>query len=191
MTKRIADYRWNLRTVMASHNLWKTTQLAPLLAERGVNLSPAQIYRLVTEQPERLSLRTFELELALERMATLDSLSGARTRGSFIELAQAEIARSGRTGAPLSLLLLDIDKFKSINDTWGHPAGDAVIRSLADTARSVLRSSDVLGRIGGEEFAILLPGSDVRTAHAIADQVEERLKQDLQLHEVTVHIEPC
>jgi DNA-binding Xre family transcriptional regulator len=58
MTKRIADYRWNLRQVMASHNLWKTTQLAPLLAERGVNLSPAQIYRLVTEQPERLSLRT-------------------------------------------------------------------------------------------------------------------------------------
>jgi diguanylate cyclase (GGDEF)-like protein len=103
---------------------------------------------------------------------------GNRNRRHFDELARAEWARFQRYGRPLSLLLLDIDKFKSINDRFGHDAGDLVLKAVAHICQTTKRQSDVAARTGGEEFALLLPETDEATAVVAA----ERLRKAIQIH---------
>ncbi|WP_446742458.1 sensor domain-containing diguanylate cyclase [Silvibacterium acidisoli] len=110
-------------------------------------------------------------ELELRRIAQTDSLTGAATRRGFLLEMEKLIARSSRNGRPNSLLLLDIDHFKSINDTHGHPAGDTVLRSVSDRLYQLLRAGDVLGRIGGEEFGVLLPDTDIQGAYETAERL--------------------
>jgi diguanylate cyclase (GGDEF)-like protein/PAS domain S-box-containing protein len=112
-----------------------------------------------------------DLEEQLRALATTDSLTGAANRRHFVELAQRERERSLRSGAPLSLCLFDADHFKSVNDQYGHVAGDQVLTAMAEAARSALRVSDVLGRLGGEEFAVLLPDTDLAGALVVAERV--------------------
>ncbi len=90
-------------------------------------------------------------------LASKDALTGLFNKRRFDELLPAEAARATQTGSPLCLILLDIDHFKSVNDTYGHPAGDAVLKAVAETASACLRENDTLSRVGGEEFALLLP----------------------------------
>ena len=90
-------------------------------------------------------------------LATKDSLTELYNKRRFDELLPAETARAAQSGAPLSLILFDIDHFKSINDTYGHPTGDAVLRAVAIVAGGCLRGGDFLSRVGGEEFALLVP----------------------------------
>jgi diguanylate cyclase (GGDEF)-like protein len=116
----------------------------------------------------------------LLRLATTDALTGASNRRSFLASGNAETERTIRSGAPLSVMLLDIDRFKSINDTYGHAAGDQVLVAVARVLARELRSADVLGRIGGEEFAILLPDTSIETAA----QVGERLREAVAATEV-------
>jgi diguanylate cyclase (GGDEF)-like protein len=111
------------------------------------------------------------LEDQLRALATCDSLTGAANRRYFVELAQKERERSLRHGSPLSLCLFDADYFKRINDNHGHVAGDHVLSAIAQSAQSVLRTSDVLGRLGGEEFAVLLPDTDLEGALVVAERV--------------------
>lgn len=103
-------------------------------------------------------------EVELRQVASTDGLTGALTRRGFVEAATQEIERSRRYGRPLALALFDLDHFKSVNDTYGHPAGDSVLRYVTECANDTLRSSDTLGRIGGEEFALLLPETDPEAA---------------------------
>jgi diguanylate cyclase (GGDEF)-like protein/PAS domain S-box-containing protein len=112
-----------------------------------------------------------DLEEQLRALATLDSLTGAANRRHFVELAEREHERSLRAGSPLSLCLLDADHFKNINDHFGHVAGDHVLSAIAQAARCALRTSDVLGRLGGEEFALLLPDTDLAGALVVAERV--------------------
>lgn len=114
------------------------------------------------------------LGMAIE-LATHDDLTGALNRRAFGERARQQLLLSTRGGQPLSLLALDLDHFKLINDSHGHGAGDAVLREFVQVAQSCLRGSDLFGRIGGEEFAILLP----RTATGGAITVAERMRQKL------------
>ncbi|MCL4808037.1 MAG: GGDEF domain-containing protein [Thermoanaerobaculia bacterium] len=107
----------------------------------------------------------------LRRLATTDALTGAANRGAFLEAAARETERSRRFGTPLSLVLLDLDRFKPVNDTFGHPFGDAVLAEVARRLQAALRESDVLGRIGGEEFAILLPMTDTAATAATASRL--------------------
>jgi diguanylate cyclase (GGDEF)-like protein/PAS domain S-box-containing protein len=111
------------------------------------------------------------LEAQLRELATTDSLTGAANRRHFVELAQKERERSLRGRAPLSLCLFDADHFKSVNDNYGHVAGDHVLSAIAKAAKSGLRLNDVLGRLGGEEFAILLPDTDLAGALVVAERV--------------------
>ncbi len=120
-------------------------------------------------------LRTFRLEMALERLASIDALSGALNRHAFDVRSRAELERAARHRLPVSLLLLDIDHFKRVNDTHGHPAGDAAIRALAEGIRPLLRQSDLFARLGGEEFAILAPHTDAESAAAFADRLREEI----------------
>ncbi|WP_232496422.1 sensor domain-containing diguanylate cyclase [Novosphingobium kaempferiae] len=109
-------------------------------------------------------------EMELRRIAERDQLTGALTRRGFIEKVNQEIARCHRYGRTASLVLIDVDHFKSVNDTWGHPAGDAVLRDLSATLSAAGRSADVLGRLGGEEFAMLLPETGIADALAAAER---------------------
>jgi diguanylate cyclase (GGDEF)-like protein len=116
----------------------------------------------------------------LEHMATHDVLTGCLSRGAFFQrMAQAwEEAR--RTGRPLSCLALDIDKFKSVNDSFGHAAGDRVIQQVGSTLVASFRAADVVGRYGGDEFLVGMPGCDLDQGLAIAEKlrcaIEDRCK---------------
>ena len=119
--------------------------------------------------------RLFELERHLEQLATVDALSGAWNRRHFTHLSGTELQRARRYDRPVSLLLLDIDHFKKINDTFGHAVGDEAIRFLCSTCRQVLRQSDALGRLGGEEFGILLPETEIKAALAFAERLRAQI----------------
>jgi|GEM_PF-3093265 len=131
---------------------------------------------------QNIQSRTLELQVALTELAeknreleeqnTRDALSGVRNRAYFDKKIQAEIKRSRREQRPLSLVMLDIDHFKAINDTHGHLAGDAVIRGVAQRIQAQLkRSSDHICRYGGEEFALILPNTDAAGVLAFAEQI--------------------
>jgi diguanylate cyclase (GGDEF)-like protein len=115
-------------------------------------------------------------DLELRRITQTDHLTGAATRRSFcLELDRAT-AQFRRTGTPTTLLMLDVDHFKHVNDTYGHPAGDDVLRTVAAELMGELRANDVLGRLGGEEFGVLLRDSAPEYAMAIAERFREILE---------------
>jgi diguanylate cyclase (GGDEF)-like protein/PAS domain S-box-containing protein len=110
-------------------------------------------------------------ELASVELANVDHLTGALSRQNFMALADQELARALRYTLPLVVLMLDLDHFKNVNDSYGHPAGDAVLKDFVQTVKEVLRESDVIGRIGGEEFAVLLPNTTQDGACALANRI--------------------
>lgn len=110
-------------------------------------------------------------ELELRLIAQIDHLTGALTRRGFVEQAEREIARSRRYGRPSALMMLDLDHFKSVNDTYGHAAGDQVLLQVTEIARVALRPSDIFGRLGGEEFGILLPETSGDEAMVVAERL--------------------
>jgi diguanylate cyclase (GGDEF)-like protein len=111
----------------------------------------------------------------LEALATIDFLTGVYNRRHFETLAGTEFARAHRYMRPLSVLMIDVDHFKDVNDRLGHAAGDIVLRDIAALCRANIRESDVLGRVGGEEFAIMLP----ETTQSAAAQFAERLRAQI------------
>ena len=116
-------------------------------------------------------------ELELRQIAMSDGLTGAMTRRGWVDAAQKEFARSRRHGSDASIILFDIDHFKRVNDGYGHPAGDTVLQTLAQRCISTLRVNDMLGRIGGEEFAILLPSTNSEGAFELAERVRMLLAE--------------
>lgn len=119
--------------------------------------------------------------------ANRDFLTGALSRQGFEALARRHVGRVLRHARPLALLILDLDHFKRINDTLGHAAGDAVLRAFVQMAQAQLRPADVLGRIGGEEFALLLPDTDSGNAMHLAD----RLRKAAAAHVVMAGAQSC
>jgi len=110
---------------------------------------------------------------ALREQATHDGLTGLLNRTAILEMLHKELARASREGHALSLLMVDIDRFKQVNDTHGHAAGDAVLREAASRMREAVRSYDGVGRYGGEEFLIVLPGCDGDSAVFQAERVRD------------------
>jgi diguanylate cyclase (GGDEF)-like protein len=111
----------------------------------------------------------------LERLATTDGMTGIYNRRHFLTLADREWTRARRYGRPISFLMIDIDFFKSINDDFGHQVGDEMIVHLANLARDCKRECDVLARIGGEEFALLLPETDLQQAQVVAERLRSEV----------------
>ncbi|WP_431856776.1 GGDEF domain-containing protein [Azospirillum sp.] len=117
-----------------------------------------------------------QTEAMLRVLSNTDSLTGAWNRRHFIDLAEAEVERSRRYARPFSLLALDIDHFKRINDAHGHAVGDEALKAFTAACRTTLRTNDVLGRMGGEEFAILLPETDGKGARRVAERIRTRVR---------------
>lgn len=114
----------------------------------------------------------------LTELATRDSLTGLYNRRYFLEIAQQMLLMSRRGTSPTAVLALDLDNFKRINDTLGHRAGDAALRRFSDIVRNTVRRSDLIGRMGGEEFAIVLSGVDRHAARIVAEKLRRAFEED-------------
>jgi diguanylate cyclase (GGDEF)-like protein len=113
----------------------------------------------------------------LEAIANTDGLTGVMSRKAWEEMASRAIAKAGHGNATLALVIVDIDRFKTVNDTYGHAAGDAVLREFAGLAAAQVRAADGLGRLGGEEFAVLLPATRLADALPIAERIRTGAEQ--------------
>lgn len=136
--------------------------------------------RQAKEDAEGALAQLEKTNVELERLASTDPLTGAANRRAFMERSRAELARSGRSAETTALLLLDLDHFKAINDSYGHQGGDAVLKAVVAEVQAVLRPSDLMGRVGGEEFMVLLPDADAAAALGVADRILQRVA-DLQV----------
>lgn len=123
------------------------------------------------------------LEGELQRLATTDVLTQSSNRRHFFDCAQEAFDSARQAQTPLAFLLLDIDDFKQINDTFGHPQGDQVLQRIADTGKAVLRRGDQFGRIGGEEFAAVFPGCTPQMAQQIAERLQREIQRLSFIHE--------
>jgi diguanylate cyclase (GGDEF)-like protein len=110
----------------------------------------------------------------LEQQTMTDALTGIGNRRSFDSRLREEWTRHLRNARPLTMLMVDVDYFKQYNDTYGHPAGDALLVQLARVLRSPLRASDFLARYGGDEFALILPDTDETGAMQVSDRIKRR-----------------
>ena len=137
-----------------------------LLAFYAVTLASSFAFLLMHK--ERADREAYEL-------ATTDSLTGVYNRRTFEELAEPQLSRARRARVPVSLLMLDLDHFKRVNDTHGHLAGDHVLAAFAGLVRTCLRKEDLLARYGGEEFVVLLPGTSESAAAALAERIREHV----------------
>ncbi|MDD2841402.1 MAG: diguanylate cyclase [Tolumonas sp.] len=146
--------------------------------KRDENNRPIAIMEISRDMTERKALLT-----KLELQARQDYLTGLNNRGYFMELAEREIKKASRYGHNFSILMIDIDNFKIINDTYGHKSGDQVLITLADIFQKTLRVADIEGRIGGEEFAVFLPETDQESAAVVA----ERLRSSVENAEIPLH----
>jgi diguanylate cyclase (GGDEF)-like protein len=106
----------------------------------------------------------------LKSKANTDELTGLLNRRAILQSVQNEIERAIRTQRPIAFLMYDLDHFKGVNDTYGHPAGDSVLQGIADIAQATFRKIDIIGRLGGEEFLVVLPESDQNDARAAAER---------------------
>ena len=126
----------------------------------------------------------------LQELVTHDSLTGALTRRALFDMGESELLRSRRNGTPLSVLMLDLDHFKAINDQHGHGVGDRVITDFVQRAHTQLRRPSILGRYGGEEFVAVLPDTDSRQAMAVAERIRSSatLQSDLPRCQVSIGV---
>ncbi len=123
------------------------------------------------------ALENARLFADVQRLALTDGLTGLHTRRHFFELAYEEFYRSRRYGYPLSILMLDLDHFKKVNDTYGHAAGDIALEQTATTCKNILRTQDIIGRYGGEEIVILLSETNLDAATKIAKRVWKAIRE--------------
>ncbi|MFO1249405.1 MAG: sensor domain-containing diguanylate cyclase [Alphaproteobacteria bacterium] len=155
---------------------------APLKTREGFNLGTLCVIdktpRTITQRDKNLLADMAGIvvnEMELRRRVGTDALTGLYTRRFLDELAARELARARREFTPLTAAFIDADHFKSINDTYGHPAGDAVLRSLGPAIRPALRASDLLARHGGEELVLLLPGTTLEQSAPVLERVREQV----------------
>ncbi|POA59760.1 MULTISPECIES: sensor domain-containing diguanylate cyclase [unclassified Pseudomonas] len=158
--------------------MYQNTTLLPLRSSNSeIHHVCLVIYDLTDVAINNLGLQKANQQL--QQLSRTDHLTQLYNRGHWEQRLQLEYARHDRTTA---LLMLDIDHFKSINDLYGHQAGDAVIKRLSELIHQHLRDSDVAGRYGGEEFAILLPRTDLDGAHALAERLRQAVEQQAVVH---------
>lgn len=165
---------------------FRISQILPVVERarevRRLRLDNDRLRREV-EQREAEHVRLLaETNGLLAALATTDALTGLANRRAFEDALKREVGLSGRRTGPLSLLILDVDDFKSFNDTFGHLAGDRVLSQVTAAMRECCRSTDVAARLGGDEFAVLLPATDEAGAAQLAERIRETVESELWAH---------
>jgi len=176
--------RWPLMVLFTLHAIVFTggifESLAGSMDEIGVAVSLKSWFGIIHFEALVYSIGTtsFMVMICKERServfrdaAWIDSLTGAASRSAFMAQAGQLLARCRKGALPLTLVVFDLDRFKTVNDTYGHKTGDRVLRVFADSARKILRPNDLLGRHGGEEFALVLPAATIETGYVIAERI--------------------
>lgn len=148
---------------------WYEGRVAPVKGEQGTLIAVTWSVINITEKKL--------LELQLKEAAQTDPLTGLFNRRFLTTSFHKEFANFKRYNTPLCCILLDIDHFKSINDSYGHDIGDLVLKNLAETISSLLREGDIFARYGGEEFMVLLPNTELNSAFHIAQRLRERIAE--------------
>jgi len=146
-----------------------------LVSSRGKDLGFAILLYDITENKRLLK--------KLHRIASLDALTQVYGRRFFVDTCMVEVERVARYGGNLAFILIDIDYFKQVNDTFGHVAGDLVLQNVTSTFRKVFRASDIVGRYGGEEFAMLLPETDYEGAMNLAERLRSEVGNTTTVYE--------
>lgn len=144
---------------------FELSQTRMLLEEQSAAL------RLANERLQREIAENKALQCKLEQQVNTDFLTGCASRRHFLEHAEQELQRIRRYGGEMSILMLDLDHFKQINDSHGHQAGDITLQTFVNICQELMREVDVMGRVGGEEFAILLPETGIRRAVEVAERL--------------------
>ncbi|HCE09353.1 MAG TPA: hypothetical protein DEQ40_12275 [Oxalobacteraceae bacterium] len=142
----------------------------------------ADLTQIVERELQVRSMNAFQLDLqkknkTLRRKSLIDPLIGTWNRGAIMRILAIESVRCDKVGVPLSLIVLDLDFFKKINDSYGHPAGDTVLVKVASRLRSCIRPAEALGRYGGEEFLVVLPATSEATAMAVAERMRRAIAE--------------
>lgn len=148
---------------------WASTVVTALRGDDGAPNAYSVVTRDLSER------RKFEEASREDATSTLDYLTGVSTRRAFFEVAGSEVARGRRYGQPLSLLLVDPDRFRELVDTHGEEFGNEWLRVVAGVCRQESRTTDVVGRVGGEEFAVLLPSTELSGGLVLAERIRERM----------------
>ena len=166
---------WSLREAQCvrhdGQRYWCQILVAAVESEGGTIDGYSVVMRDVTER--RMTGEE------LRRLLTTDHLTGATNRAHFFDRATAELARSRRNGQTLSVIMLDVDHFKRVNDDFGHSIGDALLQALVRHCRTCLAEVDILARLGGEEFVVLLPNADLSKAALVAEQMRQIVATEL------------
>lgn len=148
---------------------WASTIVTALRGQDGSAMGFVVVTHDLSER------KKFEQSLTEEQASSTDYLTGVSTRRGFFDVASAEIARARRYGHPLSMLLVDPDRLRELNETYGTEFGDECLRALAWVCRQESRTTDVVGRVGGEEFAVLLPSTELSGGLVLAERIRERM----------------
>lgn len=171
------DLRVTVRTLLEKYRLAREN--ARLIDDlRRKNEALFELNRALEARVRERTRALEEVNRKLEQLAITDGLTGLVNHRHFHERLAREVERARRTGLPLTLAMFDVDHFKAFNDAWGHPAGDTVLRRVADALRAGRRVNDVVARYGGEEFAVLLVDTPRAAGEAVAERIRDRVARD-------------
>ncbi|WP_394788088.1 diguanylate cyclase [Rhodoferax sp.] len=190
------DNGWSLddgwRIKADGQRFWGSAMVAPLRERTELSASATAPAPHPGEPAYCLVIRDIsdkrEANERLRQATACDHLTGIANRRAFFEAANLELERASRSPRQTSLILFDVDFFKQVNDSYGHPAGDAVLRQLATLLTATFRQVDVVARVGGEEFAVLLPSTSLEAATAVANRLREAVAaQTVQVDGTAIH----
>jgi diguanylate cyclase (GGDEF)-like protein len=166
--------------------------MAAHIARENLLLGSAALLTSFACSSARLLLtqkRLLSAQEALRREATHDGLTAVLNHAAILGVLQRELLRAERSGVPVGLMMIDVDRFKDINDSYGHSAGDQVLRTLTHELGAVLRSYDSLGRYGGEEFLVVVPGCDLVASTELAERVRAHVEsRAIEIKDGSIHI---
>ncbi len=177
-TKSVIAIPFNLQGAQSGVFFLRTLEEGVTLTQNDVAFADQVIKTAVNAIEKAYELETVQSDKERYRwLATIDALTGCLNRRAFLERLERELDRVSRYTTELSILMIDLDRFKAINDTRGHIVGDSVLRQLGDLLRGEVRSVDLAARYGGEEFVIVLPETDADGAQAFAERLRKRVLQ--------------